>query len=118
MKNDVQPEILKPIDEQVRAYNEKDIDGFLKAYCDDVMVLQFPEEVTSQGTRELQKTFSNIFRDFPDAQVNVTNRMVCGQYVIDEEVISAGEGSGQSKAVAIYHVEKGEIKKLWIMQGS
>jgi len=102
--------------EQLDAYNARNIGRFLIAYSEDVQVFNFPNELSIEGRDEMRRRYAPYFNNTPDLHVTVTKRMVQGEYVIDEE---EGTANGTKfSAVAIYHVNptSGEIDKVWFIQ--
>jgi len=102
--------------EQLDAYNARNIGAFLVAFSEDVQVFNFPNELSMEGRSEMRRRYAPYFTNTPDLHVTVTKRMVQGDYVIDKE---EGTANGNKfSAVAIYHVDpaSGEIDKVWFIQ--
>ena len=98
------------VQQQLDAYNARDIDGFLATYSDDVQLFNFPAEKRSRGQEEMRKGYAGYFNDTPDLHCEIKNRIVIGNKVIDEEFITAN--GNNFSAVAIYEVENGKISKV------
>ena len=104
----------KIVQEQLDAYNARDIDGFLNTYSEDVQLFNFPKEKRSQGQAEMRNSYARLFETTPDLHCEIKNRMVIGNKVIDEEFITA---NGKSfSAVAIYEVENDKIAKVTFLR--
>jgi len=107
--------ILKETPEQILqrqliAYNARDIDAFLDTYSEDVVLQNYPHEVRSTGIQAMRDGYTNYFKTTKDLHCEITNRIVIGNKVIDQEYITAnGQNFG---AVAIYEVENGKIAKV------
>ncbi len=104
----------KIVQEQLDAYNARDIDGFLNTYTEDVQLFNFPQEKRSQGQAEMRNNYARFFESTPDLHCEIKNRMVIGNKVIDEEFITAN-GKNFS-AVAIYEVENDKIAKVTFLR--
>jgi hypothetical protein len=100
------------VDAQIAAYNAGDVQAFAAFYAENVEFYDLgpPGAPTMQGRAALIRQYQPIFaRHHPRARV--TNRIVDGDYVIDREVIVAGEHS--NSGAAIYQVEDGKIRRVW-----
>lgn len=102
------------VQEQLDAYNNRDIEGFLDTYTKDVALYNFPAEIRSKGQEEMRKGYTGFFESTPDLHCEIKNRIVIANKVIDEEFITAnGNNFG---AVAIYEVEDGKIAKVTFLR--
>lgn len=93
--------------EQLEGYNKRDIDAFLKPYAKNVKVYTFPSKLDYEGIDEMRKRYTDQFARIPDLHCKVTSRIVQGDTVIDEELVTAN--GQQFKAVAIYEMKYGKI---------
>lgn len=100
--------------EQLNAYNNRDIEGFLQTYTDDIELYNFPAERRSKGQDEMRKGYASYFESTPDLNGEIKNRIVIKNMVIDEEYITAN-GSNFS-AVAVYEVADGKIAKVTFLR--
>lgn len=98
------------VQNQLDAYNARDIDAFLNTYSDDVQVYNFPNELNYTGKDEMRDNYTSFFDSTADLNCEIKNRIVIGNKVIDKELVTAN-GSTFS-AVAIYEVENGKIAKV------
>ena len=107
-KNADTPTII--VDRQLAAYNNRDIDAFMKTYTQDIKLYNFPKNLSSKGQEPMRESFQGFFSSTPDLHCEIKNRIVIGNKVIDEEYITA---NGQNfSAVAIYEIENGLIAKV------
>lgn len=109
---DSDPETI--VQNQLDAYNARDIDGFLDTYTNDIQLFNFPSEKRSQGRDEMRKGYSGFFESTPDLHCEIKNRMVIRNIVIDEEYITAN--GNNFSAVAVYEVENGKIAKVTFLR--
>ncbi len=104
----------KIVQEQLEAYNNRDIDAFADTYADDVELYQFPKTFQSKGKPKLVQQYGAFFENTPDLHCEIKNRIVIGNKVIDEESVTI---NGEIlKAIAIYEVENGQIAKVTFIQ--
>ncbi|MEM9076122.1 MAG: nuclear transport factor 2 family protein [Bacteroidota bacterium] len=100
--------------EQLKAYNARDIDGFMETYSDDIVLFDFPNYQFSEGKEKMRQQYNAFFENTADLNCEIKNRMVIGNKVIDEEYLTVN-GSNFS-AVAIYEVENGKISKVTFLR--
>ncbi len=106
--SDVSPEVI--VQEQMDAYNARDIDRFMATYANGIKLYDFPNTLTTDGKDAVRKLFESFFSSTPDLHYIVKNRMIIGNKVIDEEYITANGNT--FSAVAIYEIENGKIAKV------
>lgn len=104
----------KTVQEQLDAYNARDIDAFMDTYTEDVQLFNFPSALRTQGTADMRNGYARYFQSTPDLHCEIKNRMVIGNKVIDEEYITAN--GNNFSAVAIYEVENGKIAKVTFLR--
>lgn len=98
------------VERQLAAYNNKDIEAFVKAFAKDVKVYNFPNTLDYEGRDNMRKGYADFFANTKDLHCKIVKRIVKGNIVIDEELVTAnGRTFG---AVAIYEIENGTITKV------
>ena len=102
------------VQKQLEAYNNRDIDAFVKTYAVNVKLYTFPNEVTSQGREALRRQYASFFENTPDLNAEIVNRIVLGNKVIDKEKVTVN--GRVFYAIAIYEVENDLIKKVTFIQ--
>jgi hypothetical protein len=102
------------VNDQLEAYNKRDIDEFSKTYAKDVKLYEFPEDITSNGIEELEKRYQVIFQKVPDLNAEIMNRIVLGNKVIDKE--KATINGKTYYTIAIYEIDDGLISKVTFIQ--
>ena len=105
---EVSPRVLAQ--EQLEAYNKRDIEAFLKPYAKDVKVYTFPDKLNYQGIEEMRKRYAPMFEKTKDLHCKIISRVVKGNVVIDEELVTANGNT--FKAVAIYEITNGKISAV------
>ncbi|MFY0603480.1 MAG: nuclear transport factor 2 family protein [Flavobacteriaceae bacterium] len=100
-------------DRQLAAYNNRDIETFVNAFAKDVKVYSFPNTLNYTGREEMKKRYAGFFTNTKDLHCKIVKRIVRGNKVIDEELVTAnGRTFG---AVAIYEIVGGEIISVTFM---
>ncbi len=98
------------IDDQVIAYNAKDLERFTATYSPDVVIEDGIGNVLMQGHDQLRERYGNLFTTSPELHCEIVNRIRIGQYVVDEEQGTGIRGSPTPRrAVVIYRVEGDKI---------
>jgi imidazolonepropionase-like amidohydrolase len=107
------PEVL--VQQQLNAYNNRDIEAFLAPYSDSVALYEFPNTLFAKGKDAMRKTYSGMFSQVKDLHCQLLNRMVNGNTVIDFESVT-GFGPQAVKAIAVYSIANGKIEQVHFLQ--
>ena len=103
--------------EQLNAYNGRDITAFLKCYHRDVEVYDFPDTLIYKGIEEMEMRYSKMFDEKTELNCKLVSRMVLGKMAIDQEEVE-GLGDETVHAIAMYEVIDGLIGKVWFIRSS
>ena len=101
--------------QQLNAYNARNIDAFLEPYSEDVKIYSFPNQLQSEGKDAMRKGYARMFENTPDLHCELVNRMVNGNTVIDQELVT-GFPNGPLKAIAIYKIKNHKITEVYFIQ--
>jgi hypothetical protein len=82
------------VDRRLAAYRDRDLDRFLACYALSIRIRDFAGAVLMDGQEAMQSHCGALFRDSPDLCVEIPHRIVAGEYVIDEEVVSGFNVAG------------------------
>lgn len=96
--------------EQLEAYNKRDIEAFLKPYAKNVKVYTYPNTLSYEGIDMMRKRYASFFKNTPDLHCKLLKRIVHGNQVIDHELVTIN--GRQVNAVAIYTMENGKITSV------
>lgn len=112
---------LRPEDvvqQQLDAYNARDIDAFMAYWAEDAQYYEHPDTLLASGKAEIRERHIARFRE-PSLYGERVKRMVLGSMVIDQEVVTRNfpQGRGKMDVIAIYEVEQGKILKAWFKVG-
>ena len=105
---------MNPVDQQLDAYNNRDLAAFLACYSDDIQVfmLESGQQLTD-GKAQLTQTMKTSFESNPNAQTLLVTRINQGNLIIDLEKITGYTEGKTITTIAIYEVQDDKITKLW-----
>lgn len=101
-----------PVQHQVKAFNNRNIDAFLKAFASDVKAENGSGEEMMSGLDEFRAFYENLFNNSPDLHCDIINRTKVGDWVIDEEKLEGLNAEGfpeEAHAVVAYTINNGQI---------
>ena len=102
-----------PVQRQLEAYNARDLERFVAEYSDVVRVYRPPQaEPSTVGKAAFAAHYAKNRFNLPNLHADVVNRMVFGNKVIDQEVIT-GVTPEPMHAAAVYEVHDGLITAVW-----
>nr|WP_297785732.1 nuclear transport factor 2 family protein [uncultured Allomuricauda sp.] len=100
----------KTIQNQVQAFNNRDLNAFAECFSEDVKVQRFPNKTMYIGNSNLLDNYERFFENVKTSKVEVVKRIVLGNTIIDEEITQVDGREGHQ--VAIYSVENGLITSM------
>jgi hypothetical protein len=103
-------------DEQLNAYNKRDIEAFLKPYSDTVKVYRYPSTLLYKGKETMRKSYAGMFEKTPDLHCKLVNRIVLNDKVIDQEEVTIKKDKPNFRAIAIYTIKDGKIVEVNFMR--
>jgi imidazolonepropionase-like amidohydrolase len=116
------PDVLVPptaeavVQDQVEAYDARDLEGFLATYTPDAKLWRHPSgELIAEGHEAMRETYGAMFEASPQLNIVIEQRTTIGEFVIDLELVSGMRGGEPVRAVAIYQVEGGLISNVWFL---
>ncbi len=102
-------------EEQLAAYNNRDIEAFLRPYSDSIKIFDFPDRLISKGKDKMAASYAAMFSATPELHCELLNRMVMGNTVVDQERVSVAAGLPPFFAIAIYKIADGKIQEVYFM---
>lgn len=102
--------------QQLNGYNARDIDAFVAPYSEDVEIYNFPDQLLYKGKDNMRVNYARMFEQVPDLHCKLVNRIVLGNTVIDQELVTGFPGGGAIKAVAIYKIIDHKIAKVYFVR--
>ncbi len=106
------------VQQQLEAYNARDIDGFMAWWADDCQYYEFPSRRLANGAADIRERHIARFSE-PNLCGTLIKRIVVGNVVVDQEIVTRTfpDGPGEIDVIAIYEVEQGKITKAWCKMG-
>lgn len=113
-------EILKKtpediVQQQVNAYNARDIDAFLATYSPEIKGYNHPDSLIFSGLQEMRSRYQPFFENNPKLHGQITNRISMGRYVIDQEYVTGLKNGRTIQAAAIYEIQDAIINRVWFI---
>jgi hypothetical protein len=105
-------EPIDVVDQQIAAFNARDLEGFVSCYAVDSRIIDASGTVMADGHEGLRQLYAPLFDNSPDLHVDITKRIHIGMWVIDDEFTTGFVLRGYPadlRAVVVYHVVDGKI---------
>ncbi len=103
------------VEEQVAAYNARDLERFLSYYAPSAVIRDSSGATLYEGREAMRPVYEPLFSQCPALHVDIPSRLHIGQWVIDEEFVTGIDLPGaptEMRAIAIYHVVDGMIQRV------
>ncbi|PJZ46862.1 steroid delta-isomerase [Leptospira brenneri] len=109
---------LDLIDTQLKAYNNKDIDLFLKCWDTNAKIFLHPDILLAEGIEQIKERHLVRFQE-PDLFANLISRTSFNGKIVDQEVVTRNfpEGKGTIDVLAIYEIKDVRIMNAWFLIG-
>jgi len=106
------------VQRQLDAYNARDIDALMATYADDIELYEHPAKLLASGAAQVRERQAVRLAE-PNLHAKLIKRMVMGNIVIDQEVVTRTfpEGTGCIELIATYLVQENRIAKAWFIFG-
>ncbi len=104
------------VQQQVNAYNARDIEAFLAKYSPSIKIFEHPDNLLWSGLEEIRKPYTSRFESSPSLHCEIVNRIVLGNFVIDREKVTGLPDDQVINAVVIYEVRGGLIQQVWFLR--
>lgn len=101
--------------QQLNAYNARNLEAFLAPYSEEVEVYRFPDQLLYKGKTKMRTAYEQRFKNSPDLHCELVNRVVFGNTVIDQESVRIKKGEPFLEAIAIYKIEEGKIAQVFFI---
>ena len=111
MSQEMNPEII--VQQQLEAYNARDLEKFAACYTTDIKIYNFQEtEPSIEGLEKLKSVYKDVFERSPDLEAKIDKRIVFDNKVIDHEKVTGRKGVVFIEVIAIYEVRDNLISKV------
>jgi len=100
-------------EQQLNAYNSRNIIDFLKPYSDDIKAYNYPDQLLFEGKDRMREVYGKMFANSPDLHCELVHRTVMGNIVIDQERVTGVAGAENAiEALAIYTIKGDKIVEV------
>ena len=111
-------EVVDLIEQQVAAFNARDVASFVGCYAADARIIDASGTVLTQGHDGLRQMYAPLFENSPELHAKITNRIQIGTWVIDDEHLTGFVLPGyptELRAVVVYHLVDGKIAQSQLL---
>ena len=103
------------VQEQLEAYNARDIDRFVAVYAEDVKAYRMPSpEPVLSGKQQFRDHYLAKRFNIPTLHAELVNRIALGNKVIDHERVR-GLGDAVIEVAALYEIRDSLIQTVWFL---
>lgn len=96
---------------QLDAYNAGDVEKCCSFYAEDCVIADLNGNVRQANRAELHARYADLFKQFPQNNARLVNRVAVGDTVIDHEDVSRAPGGERFEIIAIYTLKNGLIAR-------
>jgi hypothetical protein len=103
---------IDPVEEQLAAYNARELERFLACYAPDVVIEDPFGKHLMEGHEAMRAAYGMLFNNSPNLHCDVVNRIRVGSFAIDEERVTGRIVPGmldEVHAAVVYLVRDGLI---------
>ena len=100
---------------RIEAYNRHDLEGIAALYAQDARVFDPPDRLRDSGVEQIRQTCARQFSSAPRTRLAVAQRMIEGNFVVERETETGGDGRSAS-AIVISEIRDGKIVRVWILR--
>ncbi len=106
---------LKIVTHQVEAFNQHDINEYLKNYSDSIKIYIYPDSLILVGKNKLRQIYKTLFSNVPELQKKIIATILTGNYVIMKEEQTGFPDADVINSVVIYEVKNKMIVTVWYL---
>jgi hypothetical protein len=104
---------MDPVQEQLDAYNARDLERFLACYAPEVVIEDGAGARLLEGIEAMRAAYRALFANNPGLRAEVPTRIRAGEFVIDEERVSGLNlppgAPAEFHTAVVYRVRDGRI---------
>ncbi len=113
MNQSASPAPIDVVQTQVDAYNAHNPEAFIATYSPDAEIRDLTQGQTLHSTAEMRPIWEGRFAAHPKTHVEIVNRIVVGEFIVDHEHITGLADGSTIEAVVMYRVQNGQIVGCW-----
>lgn len=98
------------VQKHVEPFNKRNLEGFVNAFNDNIVVNRFPNDYMYSGKNTLEENYRQFFRNNKKANIKVLNRMVLKNWVIDDELVTINNKT--IRQATVYEVDNEGISAM------
>lgn len=104
------------VQQQINAYNDRNLDAFLNTHSTDIKVYQYPDSLIFSGLPAMRSGYQSLFKNAPDLHAKITDHITYGNYVIEKGRVTGLPNDTTREGVAIYRVIDEKIDRVWFIR--
>src|SRR6476620_2829570 len=104
---------MDPVQAQLDAYNARDIDAFVEAYAEAVVISDASGQILMAGHEAMREQYGALFESSPDLRAEILGRLAAGAWTVDHERVSRGDETRE--VIVGYEVSDGLISRVLML---
>ena len=100
---------LAVVNLRMQAYNNHDLEAFLKTYSEEIEIFTYPDKSLGKGKKHIKNLFEPMFKE-GSISVEIHHQIAKDGYVINHETVMSG--NNETEYVSIYEVRDGLITSV------
>ena len=106
------------VQENVDYYNQRNINGFMSGFSDDITIFNYADfSVSMKGKEEVRTFYAALFEKSPELHYTIVKRIEFGNKVIDYEHIKGRNGSKDvTELILVYEIKDDKIAKITVIR--
>lgn len=113
-------DVVTIVQDHLDAYNARDLDGTLRFYVDDAVIVDGGGAVIAEGREGIRAVYERVFAQNPDLHAQVPTAFHVGDWVAIHSIApnwAMQDGSRQEMQwIEVYQVVKGKIKRVQLFR--
>ncbi len=105
---------LQVVEGQLIAYNNRDIESFLKYYHNDIEMYTLSGDLILKGIESLRQRYVERFKN-EKLHCHIAKRMILGNKIIDYEEIEGMIEDGLHKVIVVYEIRDDRVARLTVI---
>jgi len=114
------PDVVTIVQDQIGAYNARDLDGLMQYYADNAVIVDGRGAVIDEGRERIRAVFKRVFAENPELHAEVPTAFHVGDWVAIHSIVrdwAMEDGSRQQMQwIEVYHVVNGKIERVQLFR--